>query len=112
MLDPDPRPRQAYFTRSQTATAFKAAGVLPFAVHSGQILVLLGAEPTRTGPSGTALYKCFRSPDFGTSGQTPNRTRAWHTGKVERIMWRDFGGQREAIDIDVEACASRCSLKS
>eukprot|EP00884_Botryococcus_braunii_P002787 jgi/Botrbrau1/12509/Bobra.0169s0051.1 len=70
---------RSYFTRSKVATTFKAAGVLPFAVHSGQVLVLIGAEPTRTGPA----------------------------GRFERLLWRDFGGQREAIDDDVEACAGR-----
>lgn len=47
-----PTLRRSYFTRSKVATAFKAAGVLPFAIHSGQVLVLIGAEPTRTGPAG------------------------------------------------------------
>lgn len=28
-------------------------------------------------------------------------------GKIYKTMWRDMGGQREAIDLDCEACASR-----
>lgn len=42
----------AYFTRSRALTEHKAAGVLPFCLHEGAVLVLLGAEPCRTGPGG------------------------------------------------------------
>ena len=42
----------AYFTRSRALTEHKAAGVLPFCLHEGTVLVLLGAEPCRTGPGG------------------------------------------------------------
>jgi len=63
-----------YFTRSQVDGGYKAAGVLPFAIRmSGghpEPFVLLGGEPTRTGPKGC----------------------------VRRTMWGDFGGHREAID--------------
>ena len=69
-----------YFTRSQLLTSWKAAGVLPFAFHNGQAWVLLGGELSWNGP-GRRLF-----------------------------MWSDFGGQREAIDEDAAATASReCS---
>ena len=42
----------AYFTRSRALTEHKAAGVLPFCLHECAVLVLLGAEPCRTGPGG------------------------------------------------------------
>ncbi|KAI7842863.1 hypothetical protein COHA_003481 [Chlorella ohadii] len=69
----------AYFTRSRALTEHKAAGVLPFCLHEGAVLVLLGAEPCRTGPG----------------------------GKLYRTMWRDFGGGREAQDLDSAATAAR-----
>ena len=72
--------RTAYFTRSKlSADNWKAAGVLPFAFSSSRCWVLLGGEVMRTGPG----------------------------GKYRQFMWRDFGGQREAIDEDSAATASR-----
>jgi predicted NUDIX family NTP pyrophosphohydrolase len=68
-----------YFTRSRVANEHKSAGVLPFSIHEGAVMVLLGAEPCRTGPGG----------------------RVWKT------MWRDFGGGREAADADSAATAAR-----
>eukprot|EP00193_Tetraselmis_chui_P010559 CAMPEP_0177775318 /NCGR_PEP_ID=MMETSP0491_2-20121128/14028_1 /TAXON_ID=63592 /ORGANISM="Tetraselmis chuii, Strain PLY429" /LENGTH=359 /DNA_ID=CAMNT_0019293859 /DNA_START=48 /DNA_END=1127 /DNA_ORIENTATION=- len=60
-----------YFTRSKVVSDYKAAGVLPLAIlRGGHPFVLLGGEPTRTGPKGA----------------------------VRRVMWGDFGGHREAID--------------
>ena len=50
-----------YFTRSKMVTEHKAAGVLPLCVQrSGSALVLLGAEATRTGPSGTIIKTMCR----------------------------------------------------
>ncbi|PSC70091.1 Cytochrome c oxidase subunit 6b [Micractinium conductrix] len=69
----------AYFTRSRARTEHRAAGVLPFCLYDDAVLVLLGAENCRTGPG----------------------------GKVWRLMWRDFGGQREAVDMDSAATAAR-----
>ena len=74
-----PAPSGGYFTRSKALTEHKAGGVLPFAIHEGGVLVLLGAEPCKTGPGG----------------------RFWRT------MWRDFGGCREAADADSAATAAR-----
>ena len=72
--------RTAYFTRSKlSADNWKAAGVLPFAFSSSRCWVLLGGEIMRTGPG----------------------------GKYRQFMWRDFGGQREALDEDSAATASR-----
>ncbi|KAL3162143.1 hypothetical protein ABBQ32_009851 [Trebouxia sp. C0010 RCD-2024] len=68
-----------HFTRSQTRLHYKAAGVLPFAFQYGVPVVLLGAELAKTGPQ----------------------------GKIYKTMWSDFGGQREAIDLDSETTASR-----
>ncbi|KAK9833991.1 hypothetical protein WJX81_001172 [Elliptochloris bilobata] len=68
-----------HFTRSKLAGEFKAAGVLPLCLISKSAYVLLGAETSRTGPG----------------------------GKLFRVMWSDFGGKREAVDIDVEGNASR-----
>lgn len=68
-----------HFTRSQTRLHYKAAGVLPFSFQYGSPVILLGAELVKTGPQ----------------------------GKMYKIMWRDFGGQREAIDPDSETTASR-----
>ena len=42
----------AYFTRSRVLSEHKAAGVLPFCLHDNTVLVLLGAEPCRSGPGG------------------------------------------------------------
>lgn len=67
-----------HFTRSKL-NDYKAAGVLPITINSGQPYVLLGAESCRTGPQ----------------------------GKFWRVMWRDFGGQREAIDNDSVETAAR-----
>lgn len=47
-----------YYTRSKALTEHKAAGVLPYALHEGSVLVLLGGEPCRTGPRGKASA-CF-----------------------------------------------------
>jgi hypothetical protein len=72
-----------HFTRSRiTGESWKAAGVLPFAFHLGKCWVLLGGESVRIGPQGN-----FR-----------------------KLMWRDFGGLREAMDEDAAATASRCGL--
>lgn len=68
-----------YFTRSKTTATYKAAGVLPFAFHEGQALVLLGGEQVRTGPG----------------------------GKTRKRLWRDFGGGREACDADAASTAAR-----
>lgn len=68
-----------HFTRSQTRLFYKAAGVLPFSFQYGVPVILLGAELSKTGPQ----------------------------GKIYKTMWRDFGGQREAIDQDSETTASR-----
>ncbi|DBA78474.1 hypothetical protein WJX79_008004 [Trebouxia sp. C0005] len=68
-----------HFTRSQTRLHYKAAGVLPFSFQYGSPVILLGAELAKTGPQ----------------------------GKMYKTMWRDFGGQREAIDPDSETTASR-----
>lgn len=68
-----------HFTRSQTRLHYKAAGVLPYSFQYGVPVVLLGAELAKTGPQ----------------------------GKMYKTMWRDFGGQREAIDLDSETTASR-----
>ncbi|DBB00787.1 hypothetical protein WJX77_001536 [Trebouxia sp. C0004] len=68
-----------HFTRSQTRLHYKAAGVLPFSFQHGSPVILLGAELAKTGPQ----------------------------GKMYKTMWRDFGGQREAIDPDSETTASR-----
>ncbi|GAX80196.1 hypothetical protein CEUSTIGMA_g7634.t1 [Chlamydomonas eustigma] len=75
--------RHQYFTRSSiTGESWKAAGVLPFTFHLGKCWVLLGGESVRTGPK----------------------------GKFRQLMWRDFGGLREAMDEDAAATASReCS---
>jgi len=72
-----------HFTRSRiTGESWKAAGVLPFAFHLGKCWVLLGGESVRIGPQ----------------------------GKFRKLMWRDFGGLREAMDEDAAATASReCS---
>lgn len=40
----------AYFTRSRARSEHKAAGVLPFSLHEGAVVVLLGGEPCKTGP--------------------------------------------------------------
>ena len=53
--------------------------VLPFAFNDGRAFVLLGGEMVHTGPR----------------------------GHFRQYMWRDFGGQREAIDVDSAATASR-----
>eukprot|EP00887_Chlorella_sp_A99_P002980 scaffold24.g2980.t1 len=71
--------RMAYYTRSRAASEYRSAGVLPFALSGGQVLALLGAEPTRTGPD----------------------------GKYQTYMYRDFGGRRESADVSVAATASR-----
>lgn len=42
----------AYYTRSRARSEHKSAGVLPFSLHEGCVLVLLGAEPCKTGPGG------------------------------------------------------------
>lgn len=77
--------RRSYFTRSKVATAFKAAGVLPFAIHSGQVLVLIGAEPTRTGPAGKHIILRLndghvRRPRLATA------TSAEHAVSVDRAV--------------------------
>ncbi|KAI3425201.1 hypothetical protein D9Q98_008970 [Chlorella vulgaris] len=69
----------SYYTRSKALLEYKAAGVLPFSIHEGAVLVLIGAEPCRTGPG----------------------------GKVWRTMWKGFGGGREAADADSAATAAR-----
>uniref|UniRef100_A0A7S3QPW0 EF-hand domain-containing protein n=1 Tax=Dunaliella tertiolecta TaxID=3047 RepID=A0A7S3QPW0_DUNTE len=71
-----------HFLRSRCASdaEWKASGVLPFAFnHNQECYVLLGSEITRTGPK----------------------------GKMEAIMWSDFGGKREAADADSIETASR-----
>ncbi|KAK9821270.1 hypothetical protein WJX74_006668 [Apatococcus lobatus] len=60
-------------------TEYKAAGILPFAFCQSAACVLLGAELKKTGPG----------------------------GKLYRTMWSDFGGGREAFDVDSQATASR-----
>lgn len=77
-----PAVQRSHFTRSSLVKpgSWKAAGVLPFAHHGGRAWVLLGGEMVYTGPN----------------------------GRFQQLMWRDFGGQREAIDSDPEYTAGRC----
>ena len=51
-------PNPLHFTRSQLRLFYKAAGVLPIALHAGEPWLLLGAEPSRTGPNGK-VFKCM-----------------------------------------------------
>jgi hypothetical protein len=125
-----------YFTRSKVALEFKAAGVLPFCIlPSGEALVLLGAEESRTGPQGrmrktmckfphpvTGCCACLQFSPFeivtpsmpsGHAGhcnpkqQTTGDMKIHYSQTPSVCSGKDFGGSREAIDTDVEDTASR-----
>ena len=114
--------QQAYYTRSRAALEYKAAGVLPFALHGATLVVLLGCEPTKTGPKGKvrggvglrqqqqvlrtreqAVRRGVKhAPRDGGPCSCPARSL-----QVWKYMWRDFGGARESADVDSAATAAR-----
>lgn len=63
-----PAPGQnPYFTRSKVANDYKAAGVVPIALHQSSIVVLLGCERGKTGPKGKASGPCVCAEVMGLS---------------------------------------------
>lgn len=73
------------------------------ALHLGEPWVLLGAEPTRTGPAGTCTKSmCTCHADLRSPGHHERQQR-----HAFCAAGKDFGGLREAADADVAATASR-----
>ena len=71
------------------------------ALHLGEPWVLLGAEPTRTGPAGVCTKSmCTLCATYGNKWVARSLSEKSPAGK-------DFGGLREAADADVAATASR-----
>ena len=76
-----------HFTRSRLheAGGHKAAGVLPLALEgTGPVLVLLGAEPCRTGPGGRVSTlplspAAASSASAATALHATRRTKGLHT---------------------------------
>lgn len=72
-----------YFLRSKTLNGFKAAGILPLAVHNQRTYALLGAEPGRTWPGqkGTTLL-CENLPNHRPFTARVRNALFPSTGKV------------------------------
>ena len=95
-----------HFTRSRVMMGHRAAGVLPLCFLDGTAWVFLGAEQSRTGPQGRATKTlCKGTQLHGTLHAAQYCMPVLHRSRGR--AGRDFGGQREAIDVDVEATASR-----
>ena len=79
---------QQHFTRSrlQEEGSHKAAGVLPLALEgTGPVLVLLGAEPCRTGPGGRVRAAAAPAP--------PPCCTSWVTRFVSLVALAHFVAQ-------------------
>ena len=110
--------KKQHFLRSCTkAQGYKAAGILGFAVVAGAPVALLGAELTRAGKIYKTMCECRGFARAMLTGSAScmhllAEAMSHHLFMIPEescllIIGRDMGGQREAIDLDCEACASR-----
>lgn len=128
------RPAPKYFLRSKTIGGFRAAGVLPLAVHNQRTYVLLGAEQGRlwAAQTGTTLLCKKGGREKYTADLCLTVQQTWSLSVLLTVLvgilgvvsggpihacvgWctspgGDFGGKREALDEeDAATTASRCA---